>query len=256
MYISKQMPHLPPLPDDILSRPMGSLQRQRMGELGDFLGTNMIATCLRKYRPYEKAQAFAHSLNLKRKEDWFLYIKGNFQNLPALPSDIAACPDKTYRRKDYGKKWIDWGDFLGTGSVSNQNKAKRYLTYEEAKAFVQPLKLKSSGDWRKYISGEMPRLPKLPQGMPKKPDQAYENFEWWEFLGAEISKMNSQRDFWPFQKSRAFVKKLGLKSFEDWVAYCADKFAHLPTKPLEIPSNPQKKYKVSGWQGYAHWMGY
>ncbi len=255
-YIQGQMPHLPQLPDDIPRAPWSAYKDKGWTNRGDFLGSDVTAPRLRKYRSYEEAQAFAHSLKLERKEDWPLYVKGRFSHLPLLPSDIAACPDKTYRRKDYGQKWVGWGDFLGTGSISNQNKAKRYLSYKEAKAFVQPLKLKSSGDWRKYISGEMPHLPQFPPRMPKKPDQSYENFEWSIFLGAEISKMNSQREFWPFEKSRDFVKKLGLKNFENWIAYCADKLSHLPQKPLEIPSNPQKKYKDIGWQGYAHWMDY
>jgi superfamily II DNA or RNA helicase len=258
IYISGQMPHLPCLPEDIPRAPWVAYKDKGWITWGDFLGTNMTAPRLRKYRSYEEAQAFAHSLKLKRKEDWPLYVKGHFPDLPPLPSDIAACPDKTYRRKDYGQKWSEngWGDFLGTGRVSNKNKAKKYLAYEEGKAFVQPLKLKSSGDWRKYIRGEMPHLPPLPQGMPKKPDQVYENFEWSAFLGAEISKMNSKREFWSFEKAKNFIKNLGLKSFEDWIAYCASKLLHLPEKPLEIPSNPQKKYKDSGWQGYADWMGY
>ncbi len=255
-YIAGELPHLTPLPDDIPRAPWVAYAEKGWTTWGDFLGTNITAPRLRQYQIYEDAREFAHALQLKRKEDWPLYTKGQFPNLPPLPNDIAACPDKTYRRKDYGQKWIGWGDFLGTGSISNQNKAKKYLPYQEALEFVQPLKLQSSGDWRKYISGEMPHLPPLPRGFPRKPDRVYENFEWYKFLGCEISKMNSQRVFWDFEKARKFICPLGLKSFEDWVDYCANAFPHLPLKPMEIPSNPQKKYKDSGWQGYAHWMGY
>jgi len=255
-YIAGERLDLPPLPDDIPKAPWAVYEGKGWVSSGDFLGTNITAPRLRKYKSYEDAHTFAKGLQLKRKEDWPLYTKGQFPHLPPLPDDIAACPDKTYRRKEYGQKWTGWGDFLGTGSISNQNRSKKYLPYQDAKKFVQLLGLKSSGDWRKYISGELPSLPPLPPNMPKKPDQVYENFEWWDFLGSEISKMNSQRDFWTFQDSREFVRKLGLKSFQNWIDYCAGKFNNLPKKPLEIPSNPQKKYKDGGWVNYADWMGY
>jgi hypothetical protein len=256
MYIKGQMPHLPSLPDDIPRAPWATYKDTGWISLGDFLGTNVVAPRLRVYLSYEEARAFAHSIKLKRKEDWPLYVKGQFPHLPPLPSYIPVCPDKTYRRKAFGQKWIGWGDFLGTGNISNQNKAKKYVSYEEALAFVRPLNLTSSGDWKKYLRGQMPHLPPLSLGIPKKPDKVYAGFEWWQFLGADISKMNSQREFWPFDKARDFVRRLGLKNYEDWVAYCAGKFTHLPPKPFEIPSNPQKKYKDTGWQGYAHWMDY
>ncbi|GAB4185879.1 MAG: hypothetical protein Tsb0015_03220 [Simkaniaceae bacterium] len=255
-YVAGKRPDLPSLPDDIPKAPWAAYKEKGYTNLGDFLGTHVIAPRLRKYRSYEEAQKFAQSLGLKRKEDWPAYTKGLYPGLPPLPADIAVCPDKTYRRKDYGKKWKGWGDFLGTGTVSNQNKAKIYWPYEKASKFAKSLKLNSSIEWRKYISGSFPNLPPLPLEVPKKPNQVYPNFQWHEFLGSKINKMNCRREFWPFEKARQFVVKLGLKRFEDWVDYCAGKLPHLPKKPLEVPSNPQKKYKDTGWKGYAYWMGY
>jgi hypothetical protein len=254
-YIAGERSDLPVLPDDIPRAPWVAYENRGWLTWGDFLGTNITAPRLRQYRLYEDAREFAHALQLKRKEDWPLYTKGQFPHLPPLPNDIAVCPDKTYRRKDYGQKWNGWGDFLGTNSVSNQNKSKIYLSYKDAHDWVKALNLKSSVQWRKYIAGEMPHLPTLPPTIPKKPDKYFENFEWTEFLGYKSSRY-SQKEFWDFDKARQFVCQLGLKRFYDWVDYCAGKFPDLPSKPMEVPSNPQKIYQNTGWQNYAHWMGY
>lgn len=255
LYIAGEMPELPPLPNDIPRAPWVAYENKGWLNWGDFLGTNITAPRLRQYKTYEDTCDFVHSLQLKRKEDWPLYTKGEFPHLPSLPIDIPACPDKTYRRKEYGQKWSGWGNFLGTDRVSNQDRAKSYLSYEEAKGWVKSLNLKSSVEWRKYISGKISDLPPLPLSIPKKPDNFYENFEWTDFLGFEPSRY-SQKEFWDFEKAREFVCQLGLKRFYDWVDYCAGKLSHLPSKPMEVPSNPQKKYKEAGWQNYAHWMGY
>lgn len=254
-YIVGGIDGLPPLPSDIPRAPCVAYEKKGWISWGDFLGTDIVAPRFRKYRSYEEACQFAQVLELKKKEDWFLYVKGSFPHLPPLPEDIPACPDKTYRREEFGKKWQGWGHFLGTQRISNQHKSKTYRTYSEAQKFASSLGLSSSGDWRKYINGKYPHLPTLPMDIPKKPDLVYENFEWYKFLGCNVSKFSHKRNFWSFEKSRKWVHRLGLKSYEEWVLYCAGKMPKLPPKPMEIPSNPQKKYKNNGWQGYADWIG-
>lgn len=256
LYIIGKMPHLPVLLNDIPRAPWVAYANSGWISWGDFLGTGVIAPRLRRYRSYEEAREFAHGLNLTRKDDWFLYLKGLFPDLPCLPDDIPACPDKTYRRADYGKKWNGWGDFLGTARVSNQNKRKRWRTYEDAQSFVQPLNLKTAQDWFKYIKGDFPYLPFLPDDIPRKPHEFYQEWlDWSSFLGNNIiSKFNCQRVFWPFEKARDFARTLGLRTQVDWVNYCAGKFPSLPPKPLEIPSNLNKKYKKD-WVGYKDWFG-
>ena len=80
---------------------------------------------------------------------------------------------------------------------------------------------------------------------------------WAHFLGNKIvSKFDSTRIFLPFAVARKFTKSLGLRCQKDWQVYCISKLTHLPKKPLEIPSNPGKKYKGQGWSGFADWLGY
>jgi hypothetical protein len=259
LYIEGKMPDLTQLPNDIPRAPWVTYANSGWLDWGDFLGTGTIAPRLKKYRSYEDSCQFVHGLKLERKEDWRLYLQGKFPKLPTLPDDIPASPDKTYRRTEYGNKWTSWGDWLGTGRISNKNKSKQYRSYKEAQAFVVALKLKTAKEWLTYIRGDFSNLPPLPNDIPRKPDEAYtEWIDWPTFLGNEdISKFNCKRPFWSFTTARKLAHKLGLKGLKtqkDWHGYCAGKFKDLPPKPLEIPSNPYKKYKKD-WKGYSDWFG-
>ena len=257
LYIIDKMPHLPPLPKDIPRAPWVAYADTGWISWGDFLGTYQIAPRLRKYRSCEDASLWAQSLNLKRKEDWFLYVKGEFPGLPPLPADIPATPDKTYKRAAYGKKWVSWADFLGSGRISNQAKSKSYRPYAKAQKFAQTLNLKTAKDWLRFIKGEFPHLPPLPTDIPRKPDEAYDEWvDWPTFLGSPITKFNNKREFWDLERCKQFVHPLKMKCQREWVDYCAGKMTHLPPKPLEVPSNPSKKFKNKGWKGEKDWLGY
>ena len=73
---------------------------------GDWLGTMAVATNDRSYRPFEKARAFAHGLQLKSAQEWFTYAKSG-----KLPRDIPASARKVYRNSG----WAGFRDWLGTG---------------------------------------------------------------------------------------------------------------------------------------------
>lgn len=259
LYAADKMKHLPTLPTNIPKAPWAAYKAKGWISMGAFLGTNQIAPRLRKYRIYEEANNFAMSLNLTRKEDWFLYVKGMMPHLPPLPIDIPASPDKTYKREEYGKAWNGWRNFLGINKKSNWDKTKNWMPYQEAKTFAQNLKnVHTAKDWLKYKNGKFADLPSFPDNLPKNPDQVYEEWESWPiFLGNEnISKYNCKRIFWKFEKARSFVHSLKLQNQKEWSDYCAGKLTHLPPKPMEIPSNPSKKYKNEGWVDLKDWLGY
>jgi len=54
----------------------------------------------------------------------------------------------------------------------------------------------------------------------------------------------------PFNKARAFVHRLGLKSQTEWNDYCKS-----GEKPANIPSAPHFVYANDGWTGYGDWVG-
>jgi hypothetical protein len=190
------------------------------------------------------------------KKQLNLYIKNKIQGLISLPNDIPKTPDKTYRRQEYGKKWQGWRHFLGLKDQSNWDKAHKWRSYKDSQKFVRDLNLKSVKEWNQYCNKQFLDLPIKPNDIPRNPDQIYEEWDDWTlFLGSEISKFNCERSFLPFEQARALIRKLGLKNQKEWFGYCAGKFPNLPSKPLEIPSNPAKKYKKLGWINLRDWLG-
>ncbi|MCH8286494.1 hypothetical protein IIB79_08220, partial [candidate division KSB1 bacterium] len=77
---------------------------------------------------------------------------------PKRPLDIPSSPSKTYQ-----KKWIGWGDWLGTGTIAPQTIHKNYLPFKEAKEKVRELakqhNLKDSKDWSEFVkTGKKPDI--------------------------------------------------------------------------------------------------
>ena len=131
------------------------------------------------WMPFSEARTYVSSLGLKNQADWINYDKSNFPN--DLPKNPASHYDEFYPSGG-------WGYFLGTGTISNKWKHENYLDYNKAKEFVQSLRLNGYVEWDLYINGELkrePALPKLPDNIPRYPNDIYPEFEGWvEFTGA------------------------------------------------------------------------
>jgi len=125
---------------------------------GDWLGTGNISSRDKKkqYISFEKAREFVQKLDFKTRKEFRAYVKSN-----KLPEKIPENPDKSYV-----KQWKSWGEFLGSGTIANQN--RQFRSFEKAREYVQKLGLKSGKYWRKYIkSGN------LPKDIPQNPGRTY-----------------------------------------------------------------------------------
>lgn len=77
----------------------------------DFLGnTNPFPVIKHTFRPFVEARAFAQSLNISKKEDWFRVCDDGKK-----PKDIPRRPDLYYRKSN---EWVSWGNFLGVTVVA------------------------------------------------------------------------------------------------------------------------------------------
>ena len=134
------------------------------------------------------------------------------------------------------------GDWLGNGRIRRNG----WRPFEEARAFVRKLGLKSSAEWRAYCNSEG-----KPNDIPSTPHKLYADAGWngWsDWLGSGGVRRTGWR---PFEEARAFVQKLGLKSVvKDWRGYCRS-----GKKPTDIPSNPSTVYADAGWNGWGDWLG-
>jgi len=220
-------------PDYIPSNPNRTYKKDWKG-WGDWLGTGTIAFKNINYCSFNEARKFAQSLKLKNSDEWKIHSKSN-----KIPNNIPSTPHKKYR--DMG--WISWGDFLGTGNVHSKN----FRKFNDAKKYVNKLKLKTQNEWRQYVKSDS-----KPDDIPNKPGQAYKNKGWKGFgdwLGTgRIASQNMQFRF--YEDARKFVHSLGLKNWGEWDDYCKS-----GNKLEDIPSSPDRVYKNKGWISMGNWLG-
>lgn len=59
----------------------------------------------------------------------------------------------------------------------------------------------------------------------------------------------------PFEEARQFARSLGLKSQSGWIAYRKGRLRNTPPRPSDIPAEPSRIYRNSGWRGLGDWLG-
>jgi len=123
-------------PDDIPAAPEQIYKEYKNG--GDWIGTGTIAARDREYRSFNESREFARKLGLKSRKEWEEYCKSD-----KLPKDIPADIFHVYK-----KEFTTMGDFLGTGTIANQN--RQYRSFEEARKFACSLHLKGKDEWFEY----------------------------------------------------------------------------------------------------------
>jgi hypothetical protein len=157
------------LPKDIPGEPRLVYKSTGWKGWGDWTGTGNIGPMDRKYQSFELAREFVHSLGLKSKTEWADYCKSG-----KLPKDIPTHPDRAYEEQG----WNGWGNWVGTGRISDQY--RHYRSFELAREFVHKLGLKSKEDWFDYCKSG-----KKPEDIPQKPARTYKNeWKWWaDWLG-------------------------------------------------------------------------
>jgi superfamily II DNA or RNA helicase len=250
-FCKGQMPEKGTLPADIPANPSQTYKSNGWNGVGDWLGTGNIAHYNKVFRPFEEARAFARSLNLKNNKEWRSFCKEHMPEKGTLPADIPANPNQTYKSNG----WNGFGDWLGTGTIAARLRV--YLPFEEARAFVQTLKLKNSNEWRSFCKGQMPEKGMLPAEIPANPNQTYKSNGWigmgdWLGTGTIAAHL---REFRPFKEARAFVHSLNLKSGSDWRKFCKSELPEKGTLPSDIPAKPNETYATEGWKGMGDWLG-
>ena len=183
-----------------------------------------------------EARKFVHNLCLKNCREWTKYCLSGLK-----PDNIPSDPRVFYKNKG----WISNGDWLGTRKVAD--KLKEFKSFIEAREFVHKLNLKGCREWKKYRSSGL-----RPDNIPSNPEKIYKNkgwISWNDFL--RISTIhNYNRKFILLKEAREFVHKLSLKSQRKWTEYC-----NSGLKPDNIPSHPERVYKIKGWISWGDWLG-
>ena len=192
---------------------------------GDWLGR----TIRPKFRDFESARSFVHSLGFKKWKEW-----QNYAQSQERPVDIPKSPEAAYKNKG----WISVGDWIGT--YSSSYKYRNWRAFYEAREYVHSLKIPGQKGWTKFCKSGL-----RPMDIPAAPDWLYAEWKSWEdWTGIRLIK-----SFRPFGEARAFVQSLGLRSVKEW-----HKYASSGKRPKDIPTVPYRTYNDE-WISYKDWLG-
>jgi hypothetical protein len=201
-----------------------------------------------KWKKFKSARAFVRSIKIKNDAEWRLYCAGKLKGKGKKPDDIPTTPNKVYEKEG----WVNLGDWLGTGNVSNTSIRNQYISFIKARSTVRKMGIKNRDEWQLlYKKG------KIQKNIPLKPERVYADKGWvncgdW-FGTGYIAPF--KREYWPYTKARAFVKKLKLKNRTAWDKYCKGELKVSPKKPIQIPSTPARVYESKGWVDWNNWLG-
>ena len=211
--------------------------KMKLGDFAEAISTRIWESVGRaNWRNFEDARDFVRRLGLKNYTEWKEYCRSGKK-----PADIAFAPDQLYAEAG----WLGWGDWLGTGRIAWR--LRQYRSFDDARAFVYGLGLKSQDEWIEYCKSG-----KKPDDIPGSPENTYAKDGWsgmgdWLGTGFVAFQMRQHRSF---ADAREFVRRLGLKSFVEWSDYCRS-----GKKPPDIPFAPHYAYAEAGWEGYGDWLG-
>lgn len=220
-------------PSDIPSNPARVYQDSGWKNWGDWLGTHPHRNRKGGHLPFEDARKYAQSMGFKSRVEWQGWVKSGKK-----PENIPSAPDRAYKEKG----WNSWGDWLGTGRVAPQNMTFR--PFADARDFVRQLKLMNVADWDNWTKSA-----NRPDDIPAGPARVYKN-SGWENWGDWLGTKNRIGEYRPFNDARQFVRKIGLKSKEEW-----SNWAKSDLRPVDIPSSPSNTYKNQGWINWGDWLG-
>ena len=119
------------------------------------------------WRSADEARTFVRSLGLKNVRDWEAYCSSGKK-----PADIPANLPRVYAKDG----WTNWPDWLGIGYPRSG-----WRSFDEARAFVRSLGLKSHEEWKVYCASK-----NKPTDIPSNPQEVYAGkgwISWGDFLG-------------------------------------------------------------------------
>jgi len=249
-YCGGKLVGLPPKPDDIPATPENTYRGCGWVNLGEWIGTGVIAPRLREYLSFKKARIIARKFGIKSQHEWRDFAAGRLPKLGTLPKNIPATPWTTY--KDEG--WVGLGDWLGTGRV----RTREWMPFSKARKFIRKLKLESGKEWNLYMAGKHRRLGKPPVNIPTNVQRIYKD-KGWKGLGDWLGTgriADQEKIYRPFKQARIFSHSLRLKKYSEWRDFAGGLNPELGSLPADIPANPNSTYKSSGWTTFSDWLGH
>ena len=181
------------------------------------------------YVPYERYKQWAYRKQFRSYKEFRQYAKTY-----VLPTGFPSNPQLVYEEYE--------GDptFLGY-------RPPKVLPFEHARKKAREMQFTTVVKYIKYVN-EFER-DKRHSRLPRAPERAYpdEFVSWTDYLG-NGNIATKYREFLPYPQAVAFVHKLGIKNYVEWIEY-----AKSEKRPKFIPFSPWDVYGM--WSGLRKWLG-
>ena len=232
------------LPIGLPNYPRQTYKNKGWISMGDYLGTNTVATYQLTYISYESCKKFLRKLKIKSVEEYKLKkIKGLIpKNIPGVFVIIS--------KNIFGNKWKGWKDYLGESYIDIHNTVE-WLNFNNAKKLLKKLKLKNRLEYVSLNNRKQLRLPYRPYIIYKN---SWKNWE--DFLGPSYnknSKFNNAKHLIgapTYKKAKQIIKKFDIRGWSDFNR----KYDELKIKNLKISKTPYRFYKKE-WRGWPDFLG-
>jgi superfamily II DNA or RNA helicase len=243
-------------PPDIPFKPYNAYKEQWKG-WNHWLGTDNVNNWQTSKQFFTLAQAKEYiEKNCKglisSQSQYNKWVKSEIKGLPKKPKQMPSAPWQTYKKDP---DWKGLGDFLSTGRIASRE--VEYIHYDSAKNILKKFALKNREEYFRWYKDNNEKMLKKGFFLPKYCNQTYKSeWEGWNiFLNNKNPHGKKNVDWMPFEKARAFVRKLGLKSTQEWKLYCQGKLKGLPELPYNIPTIPGRQYENEGFRSIMDWLG-
>ena len=161
-------------PSNVPSQPEAVYRDRGWKNWGHWWGNKSYVSMKDKvYLPFDKALAFARSLNMRTQKDWHPWSSSG-----ARPANMPAGPHNFYKHKGFQS----WGHWLGTGAVAGHYKKR--LPFAKAVVFARSLQLRTHAEWGTWCKSGA-----RPDNIPPQPGSYYEHNGWQGYrhwLGTDI----------------------------------------------------------------------
>jgi hypothetical protein len=237
--------HEMPRPKDIPADPQGCMAyKGEWVDWWDWLGSKKPAWWKADPIPFEEARPLVVQQGFQTMIEYVAWLRGHRPDLPKPPPGMPRYPSKvaSYRGLYQGS-----AHFLGMGRCACP-------PFEEFRAFVVSLKIKSSREYAAWIRGKRPDLPPPPARAiwsPYTTNQYRAEWKGWPYFLGLPAKLH---DHLPFAQARALVRQMKFSGKFEFRAWFAGQLKDRPPPAAGIPRTPEHSYKKD-WRGWLDWLG-
>ena len=201
----------------------------------DFLGTDNIAPKKREWMSFHDAKNFIQQQGITNESEFQAWKRAGKRpkNFPSVPSKI------------YNDEWISWGDFLGTGNISNHKKDWMWMSFQDAQNFIQQQGVTSQSEFQAWK-----KAGKRPKNFPSVPQKTYKDewISWGDFLGTENTSLKN-KEWMSFQDAKDFIQSEGIQNSTEFKAW-----KKASKRPKNFPSAPWQVYEDE-WTNWKDFLG-